>query len=238
MRHLIFDGSLLLLLLSHPAPATPGPLAPARYLPAQGKYGFNGTIVNANTQRTIISDVVIYDSTGQTQLGKLQTDRNGAFITTAETTGPYRFAVSALGYVPQEVTLTATAGAPTAFTVRLVPLDVGVKVTLHNIRFTKSKADLLPESFDELSRLADRLKNNDRMEIQLNGHTDNQGDPAQNLLLSENRVKAVERYLVRQGVPAARLHGQGFGGAQPIASNQQEHTRKLNRRVEFEILKN
>ena len=204
---------------------------------AQTTYGFAGSILNANSQRPIIADVVINGPT-QTQVGKLQTDRSGTFTLSAVTPGAYRFAVSALGYVPQEVSVSAQAGAALAFTVRLVPLDVGTKVTLNNIRFAKSKAELLPESFDELNRLADLLKANEQMEIQLNGHTDNQGDPAANLKLSEDRVKAVRDYLtVRRNVPATRLRGQGFGGSQPIASNTQEHTRKLNRRVEFEIMK-
>ncbi len=145
--------------------------------------------------------------------------------------------VSAPGYVPQVMTV-AMQGGPVVFTVVMVPLEVGAKVTLKSIRFAQGKSDLLPESFAELDRLADLLQANQQMEIQLNGHTDNQGDPAANVQLSQNRVQAVLDYLIGKGVAPVRLRGQGFGGAQPIASNQQEATRRLNRRVEFEVIKN
>jgi outer membrane protein OmpA-like peptidoglycan-associated protein len=54
-------------------------------------------------------------------------------------------------------------------------------------------------------------------------------------LLSEQRVQAVKGYLVRHGVGAARISGVGLGGAEPRASNDQEATRQLNRRVEFKV---
>lgn len=204
--------------------------------PAQGGFKFAGTILNARTERPIVADVVIYAADG-TQLGKLEVSWTGTFVMEAPASGQYRFAVSALGYEPQEVTVSTQAGAPVALTVRLVPLKVGTRVILSSIRFAQSKFELLPESFQELNRLVDLLTANTQMEIQLNGHTDNQGDTTKNVILSENRVQAVQDYLVSKGIAASRLHGRGFGGRHPIASNKQEPTRKLNRRVEFEILK-
>ena len=75
------------------------------------------------------------------------------------------------------------------------------------------------------------------MEIALAGHTDNQGSAKLNLELSQDRVETVVLYLVGKGVARNRLTGKGFGGTKPIASNRSETTRKLNRRVEFTILK-
>ncbi|MBC7447584.1 MAG: OmpA family protein [Hymenobacteraceae bacterium] len=235
MHRLIFCGGLLLLIATSQATAGLG-AACGMARTVQSGFGFSGTIMNGTTQRPVVADIVIY-GTGAEPVGKLQTSRSGTFTMTAETAGPYRFVVSALGYVPREVTVSVLSGAATAFTVVLVPLDVGTKVTLHSIRFAQSQATLLPESFEELTRLADLLLANEQMEIQVNGHTDNQGDPAQNVLLSEHRVRAVQDYLVKKGVAVSRLRAKGFGGSEPIASNKQEYTRKLNRRVEFEILK-
>ena len=243
MRHLITGISLLLLPGLPPAAAIGAAAGPQRGAvaaiaghPAQGAYGFAGTIRNAKTQRPVVAEVLIYGA-GPDRLGKLQTDRSGTFTMTAETPGPYRFVVAAMGYVPQEVILSNPAATSAAFTVVLVPLGVGATVTLNSIRFAQGKAALLPESFAELNRLAELLLANPELEIQVNGHTDNQGDAAQNQLLSEHRVRAVQEFLVGKGVAAARLRGKGFGGAVPIASNQQEHTRRLNRRVEFEIVR-
>ncbi len=235
MRRVFLCGSLFLFSLtaigggSHEGQRT-------SVAPMQGAFSFSGTILNGTSQRPIVADVVIFGA-GPEQMGKLQTSRTGTFTMSAETTGPYRFVVSAIGYAPQEVSVASVGGAPAAFTVRLVPLAVGAKVTLNSIRFEQGKFALLPESFEELDRLAELLAANEGMEIQVNGHTDNQGDPAKNVTLSENRVKAVQEYLVKKGVAAARMRGQGFGGSQPIASNKQEYTRKQNRRVEFEIVK-
>ncbi|HLK97788.1 MAG TPA: OmpA family protein, partial [Hymenobacter sp.] len=69
------------------------------------------------------------------------------------------------------------------------------------------------------------------------GHTDNQGDPALNLKLSQDRVNEVKKYLVQKGVNSARISTEGFGDTKPLASNDKEETRKLNRRVEFRITK-
>ena len=80
------------------------------------------------------------------------------------------------------------------------------------------------------------LQNPD-IEIELAGHTDNRGSQKLNLELSEQRVQVVKKYLAEKGVKEKRVNGQGYGGAKPIASNASEETRKLNRRVEFTIIK-
>jgi outer membrane protein OmpA-like peptidoglycan-associated protein len=119
----------------------------------------------------------------------------------------------------------------------LVPFKVGQKVRLNNIFFPQSKFYLQPSSFPELLRLVKILKQYPTVEILIGGHTDNQGDPALNVKLSEDRVNEVKKYLVGKGISADRLKTQGFGGTQPISSNEQEETRRFNRRVEFTITK-
>ncbi|MFN3402760.1 MAG: OmpA family protein [Cytophagaceae bacterium] len=119
----------------------------------------------------------------------------------------------------------------------LTPIEVGETFTLNNIIFQQSLAEMLPESLPELDNLVMLLKENPTMEIELSGHTDNQGDPEKNQKLSEDRVKAVMEYLTSMGIEKKRLKGKGYGGTRPIASNSKEETRKLNRRVEFTIMK-
>ena len=75
------------------------------------------------------------------------------------------------------------------------------------------------------------------MEIKLEGHTDNQGDPALNLKLSQDRVNEVKKYLVSKGIATSRITTEGFGDTKPLGSNEEEATRKLNRRVEFRVTK-
>ncbi len=81
------------------------------------------------------------------------------------------------------------------------------------------------------------MKNNPKVEIELNGHTDNRGDAKKNIILSQQRVERIKSYLVSKGISSKRIKGKGFGGTRPIATNDSEEARKLNRRVEFVILK-
>lgn len=119
----------------------------------------------------------------------------------------------------------------------LTPLEVGQDIPLKNVFFVRSEPTLLPASYPELNKLARILTENPGIEIEISGHTDNVGDPQKNLVLSELRVETVKNYLVSKGITASRITGKGYGGSKPIADNSTEATRRLNRRVEFKIVK-
>jgi outer membrane protein OmpA-like peptidoglycan-associated protein len=120
---------------------------------------------------------------------------------------------------------------------KLQPIEVGAVINLKNILFYMGTTSLLEESFPELDVVIDFLKSNPKIEIELNGHTDNRGDARKNLVLSQQRVERIRSYLISKGVNSRRIKGKGFGGTKPIATNDSEEARKLNRRVEFVILK-
>ncbi len=103
-----------------------------------------------------------------------------------------------------------------------------------NFQFSKSEID--PDSYDYLNRLAQVLKRTNS-KVKITGHTDNVGSAEFNLNLSKERALSVLEYLVEQGVPRANLSYDYLGMSSPIATNQTEAGRRLNRRVEFEILK-
>jgi len=119
----------------------------------------------------------------------------------------------------------------------LVPIEIGEKGILNNVFFTAGTFTLKPESFPELDRFVNVLKENPSIFIQLEGHTDNFGDAQVLQKLSENRVEAVKQYLVSHGIDAKRITGQGFGASKPVSTGTSEEDRKKNRRVEFKILK-
>jgi outer membrane protein OmpA-like peptidoglycan-associated protein len=108
---------------------------------------------------------------------------------------------------------------------------------LPNVLFKRSSPDILSESYPELDRVVDFMRTNPSVQIRLEGHTDNTGVPKHNLRLSKARVESVEAYLVSKGVNQRRITGKGYGGTKPIADNANEETRRLNRRVEFTIVK-
>ncbi|WP_345271215.1 OmpA family protein [Nibrella viscosa] len=119
----------------------------------------------------------------------------------------------------------------------LSPVKSGQKMVLREVLFEQSKADLLPSSYAELDRLTVLMNENPVMEVLVEGHTDNQGEWELNMRLAEDRVQMVKSYLTGKGIAADRIQTKAWGPSKPIASNQTEEKRKLNRRVEFTILK-
>ena len=120
--------------------------------------------------------------------------------------------------------------------IALQPTDVGTVVTLRNVFFDFDKAELKPESFVELDKLAAYLRTNN-IRIEIGGHTDDQGSDDYNDRLSENRAKAVYDYLVSTGIPADRLQYKGYGKRVPVAGNDTDEGRAANRRTEFKIVR-
>jgi outer membrane protein OmpA-like peptidoglycan-associated protein len=122
-------------------------------------------------------------------------------------------------------------------TIHLSKLRVGNNIILKDILFNKGSSELLPNSNAELEALLYTLKKYPNMEIELSGHTDNQGNEDKNVLLSEQRVMSVKDYLVHNGINPKRIDGIGYGGKYPIANNATEQSRRLNRRVELKIIR-
>jgi outer membrane protein OmpA-like peptidoglycan-associated protein len=80
------------------------------------------------------------------------------------------------------------------------------------------------------------MKEKSGLKVQLAGHTDDTGEDAQNLTLSQKRADAVLKYLQSKGVAASRLSAKGFGEAQPVVTNDSDENRAKNRRTEFRIV--
>jgi len=122
---------------------------------------------------------------------------------------------------------------------RLTPNTVGTKIRISNVLFERSKASFADptKARVNLDRLVELMQANPEMEIRLEGHTDNQGNPKLLKQLSLERVEAVKAYLVNKGVGAKRIKTAGFGGENPVARNSNETGRGENRRVEFVIIK-
>lgn len=121
----------------------------------------------------------------------------------------------------------------------LKPLEIvtPITVTLKQVYFAFNKASLLPQSFEELDRLAGLMADRKTMEVEIAGHTDNQGDATYNKWLSEWRAKAVAKYLEGKGIAMGRVKVLYFGGEKPVDTNETKAGRANNRRVEFTVIK-
>jgi outer membrane protein OmpA-like peptidoglycan-associated protein len=107
------------------------------------------------------------------------------------------------------------------------------KIVTHGITFDIDKSDIKPQSMGTLNMIVNVMKNNPDLKFEVDGHTDNTGQAAHNLILSQQRADAVKSQLVKMGVNASRLTTKGFGDTKPISDNDTPEGKANNRRVEF-----
>lgn len=228
-------GGLDLYAFDMPVAARP---LPATYARVVVKDALSGQLLSARAE-------VVDLGTAQT-LVTASTRKNGSALVCLPAGRRYMLNVSRPGYVfySENFNLTGDAGLDEPFqvTAELLPVpaedkpeSAGKPVVLRNVFFDTGSATLKPESRTELDRLMRLLQEQPGMRIQINGHTDSQGDDALNLSLSEDRAKAVYEYLVQKGISADRLRYKGFGESRPVDSNDTEAGRSRNRRTEFVI---
>ena len=110
-------------------------------------------------------------------------------------------------------------------------------IILNNIFFDFDKFELKPESYIELDRVEKFLQDNQEVKVEISAYTDSIGSGEYNLTLSQKRAESVVGYLVSKGIPEVRLIAKGYGREKPVASNETEEGRALNRRVEMKIIK-
>ena len=115
--------------------------------------------------------------------------------------------------------------------------DTSIEI-LDMVYFEYNKAVIKSVSYPILDAVASTLEGNPSIQlIEVQGHTDERGNDAYNLDLSDRRAAAVKKYLEDKGVAADRLESQGYGETQPVDQNHNEKAWAKNRRVAFLILK-
>ena len=105
-----------------------------------------------------------------------------------------------------------------------------------NVLFEFDKAVVQKGSFGALESIVNILNTKSELKISLKGHTDAQGSENYNVMLSKNRVSAVQDFLLSNGISAERIIIEAFGEKVPIADNSSSEGRKLNRRVEVRFI--
>jgi outer membrane protein OmpA-like peptidoglycan-associated protein len=153
-------------------------------------------------------------------------------------TAKYQITAEAQGYNPRTVIVDpkdVTAEKTVLRDISLAPK--GQTIVLDHLIFAQGRAVIDPKSYSGLDEVAQMMKENTRIEIQLEGHTDNVGSAKANLELSQKRVDAVKKYLVEKGIAKNRIQTKAFGGTQPLKNEMTPEARAANRRVEMRILK-
>ena len=154
-------------------------------------------------------------------------------------TAKYQITAEAKGYSPRTVIVDPKDINGEKKVLRDISLTpTGETMRLQHLIFAQGKSTIDPKSYGELDEVAQMMKENTRIVIQLEGHTDNQGSSKANLALSQDRVEAVKKYLVVKGIGKDRVKTKAFGGSQPLSNEMTQEARAMNRRVEMRILKN
>jgi outer membrane protein OmpA-like peptidoglycan-associated protein len=115
-------------------------------------------------------------------------------------------------------------------------LEIGRKIIIEDLLFAYNKAVLMNTFLPQLDKIAEFMNNKKNVIIRIEGHTDATGSAEINLRLSLQRAEAVKGFLVQKRIAAHRIQTIGFGKTRPIASNESEFGRRLNRRTEVVIV--
>jgi outer membrane protein OmpA-like peptidoglycan-associated protein/tetratricopeptide (TPR) repeat protein len=208
-------------------------IRPARTLWVKGK------VFDEKTKKGLPSSVELTDLSTRALLTKVQTDETGNYLITLPVGKDYAFEVSRRGYLFYSENFPLSqkqADSTYNIDIPLEPIEAGATIVLKNIFFDVNRYDLKPESQVELDKLVQFMRENPSLVVQISGHTDNTGKPADNMSLSENRARAVVSYLTAKGIEAKRLQSKGWGDTKPIADNRTEQGRARNRRTEMRLV--
>ncbi|MCP9769958.1 OmpA family protein [Lacihabitans sp. LS3-19] len=121
--------------------------------------------------------------------------------------------------------------------VAIVELKKGVKYPLEGVNFEKSKTTLVSGAEVKLDEIVNYLKTNPNFQVEIVGHTDNEGsDQRLNQRLSEFRAKVVANYLFNKGISPERMTTLGKGSSEPLVANDTDENKAKNRRIEILVL--
>lgn len=206
--------------------------------PVAKKLLVGGNVFDKKTEKLIPAKLDIALRNDKKTTFKFNTT-DGAFEKEVPKLGWYMITASAEGYLnaTDSVELPNEDSSPALRDLYLIPIEIGVTVRLKNIYFDFDKTTLQKQSFVELNKVVEFLKQNPSVEIEIAGHTDSKGSDEYNLNLSQGRSQSVVDYLISQGIDSYRLTAHGYGETKPIDTNDSDAGRANNRRVEFTILK-
>ncbi len=198
-----------------------------------------GHVYDNKTKQGLPSSVELTDINTRTLVSKLQTDEDGNYLVTLPVGKDYAFNVKRKGYLFYSENYNISNTAPDSTfeaDIPLQPIEANAHIILKNVFFDTKKTELKTESITELDNVVRFMNENPTMKILISGYTDNVGKPADNLTLSKGRAVAVVNYLVNKGIKNERLSFKGNGETNPVADNNSESGRALNRRTELSIV--
>ena len=199
-----------------------------------------GTIIDKETKEPVngklfYEKLPYYDDMG---IGNSKHD-DGSYQLYMVKNVSYNLKVSAEGYNPIELEITVKNDGADLTMEKNFEMEANAdndKISLHNLIFARGRAVISKSSYQELDEFAEWLHHHHDVKFRLDGHTDFQGNAEANMNLSQERVDAVRKYLIKKGVKGSRVKTKAFGGTQPLSRERTDEAKKANRRVEVTIL--
>lgn len=224
---------------------------PENYRPTRTTY-FEGKVFDINTKAPLAGRFELIDlETGETVIQSKADKVTGEFLVALPTKRKYALNVNYPGYAFYSKNFDMIVGDDLDalhMDIPLIPQGSQGSITLANVFFDLNKSTLRKESYVELNKLYQFLKENPTVRIEIGGHTDTRGDAKSNLTLSHNRAESVYNYIIEKGIDPKRLSYKGYGQTKPIISDgeiaamqsekEKERAHQSNRRTEYTILKN
>ncbi|MEO6302946.1 MAG: OmpA family protein, partial [Bacteroidia bacterium] len=201
---------------------------------------FVGFVLNDETKAPLEANIKIEDLDSAKVVGEyVSNSASGKFVVILTPGHNYALTVSKQSYLFYSENFNIhpdNAFKEVKKEVFLQQIKEGKKIVLNNIFFETGKSILTETSQLEIGKLAELLSQNPLVKVEISGHTDNVGNDAANLRLSQDRANVVVAALVTKGIPVARLIAKGYGKTQPYGPNDTDEQKALNRRTEFKIL--
>jgi len=198
--------------------------------PADGTPVANASVEIKNTKTKEVTKAV-YDSTSGSYVAAINIKKNKEPLIVTVKAPDYSFASQTV-----DMKDVSFSKPPAPATLNVEKAEKGKSFVINNILYSTGAADLYPQSFITLDEFADYLKLNPNMKVEIQGHTDNVGNEADNKLLSEKRAANVKKYIETKGIATGRITAKGYGSSKPIADNNTVDGKAKNRRTEFLIL--
>ncbi len=183
----------------------------------------------ANVKIKSLDEKEVYAGTSSKNTGLVRAMHDGA--------NDLRISAYKKGFLPYSAVVSKDdlMDATTIYELPLTPLKSADSFVLRNLLFDTDKSELLAAGEQELRLLKKLLIDNPSLNATIVGHTDNQGGRSYNQKLSEDRATAVLEWLIDSGIESGRLNAQGEGMDKPVATNDTEEGRALNRRTEVQL---
>lgn len=202
-----------------------------------------GKILSAETKEPVTARVTYQSLPYGSKIGTLN---NSAYSFPMFDNEKYSITVEAPGFFTAKYMIDPTEANEERKVIKHIELtvgeikkhEVGHVIRLDNVIFPVGRSRITEESYSELNVVVDMMKENKDMVIQLEGHTDHQGNAKENLKLSQDRVESVKHYITSQGIAKNRIKTKAFGGTMPLSRDNTPEGHRLNRRVELRILEN